>query len=332
MVVLHHYCFRGGYWQDYLTFKYDEYSILYTISKYGFLGVEFFFILSGFVITQSVMRSNNAIDFIFKRVLRVYPAYLFCCILTFSILTYFNPLWFDLSFFDLLYNISFVNFPLRYKNIDEVYWTLHLEILFYFWCSLIILVFRDKIKGMKIFFAMSLTLYFLDVKFLSQLFISKYISFFFLGFAICYLKNNFHEKKFYSFTLFIVALSVSMLSISNEMISVSKVYQVNFRIDVALIMVLLTTALLIVNIDIKSSKLQKLFLVLGAISYPLYLVHQNVGYLMLEELVNHFNRINSLSITLMVVMLMSYFIAIYIEPNIAQIFKISNWSRNERKN
>lgn len=334
MVVLHHYCFRGGYWQDYLSFNYEEYSILYAISKYGFLGVEFFFILSGFVITQSLIRSNNAFDFIFNRVVRIYPAYLFCCIFTFTILAYFKPLWFDLSFFDLIYNISFVNFPLRYKNVDEVYWTLHLEILFYFWCSLIILTCSDKIKGMKFFFLISFVFYFIDVKFLSQIFISKYISFFFLGFAICYFKNNYLKSRYYSYSLFIISLIISMLSISNEMISVSKVYQVNFRIDVALAMVLLTSALLIFDIPVENARVKKIFLKLGSISYPLYLLHQNLGYLMLDELVIYYSRITSLSITIIAILFLSYLVSVFIEPHISHFFKdkMYNWSRYESKN
>ena len=42
----------------------------------GWLGVQIFFVISGYLIIQSVLR-HSAWDYLKHRVLRIYPAYLF---------------------------------------------------------------------------------------------------------------------------------------------------------------------------------------------------------------------------------------------------------------
>lgn len=44
---------------------------------YGALGLDIFFVMSGFLITQSYLRTSSPLRFIWSRVLRIFPA-LFC--------------------------------------------------------------------------------------------------------------------------------------------------------------------------------------------------------------------------------------------------------------
>jgi len=50
-------------------------SVFHTIS-FGALAVDFFFILSGFLITASYFSSVNVWSYLWKRVLRIYPAFI----------------------------------------------------------------------------------------------------------------------------------------------------------------------------------------------------------------------------------------------------------------
>jgi peptidoglycan/LPS O-acetylase OafA/YrhL len=48
---------------------------------FGSVAVNFFFIISGYLVIQSWINSRNAFEYLKKRVLRIYPAFVFVCIL-----------------------------------------------------------------------------------------------------------------------------------------------------------------------------------------------------------------------------------------------------------
>src|SRR5947207_3694423 len=76
-VMLFHYTFRGP--QDHAWAV--SFHFLGQIFKYGYLGVDVFFILSGFVILLTAYE-KDAFDFTIARIVRLYPAYWLCLILT----------------------------------------------------------------------------------------------------------------------------------------------------------------------------------------------------------------------------------------------------------
>src|SRR5881394_93905 len=78
-VLLFHYCFRG-YAADGMSVM--PYPTLAPVAKYGYLGVDLFFMISGFVILMSVS-SGSLRDFFVSRVVRLYPAFWVCCTITF---------------------------------------------------------------------------------------------------------------------------------------------------------------------------------------------------------------------------------------------------------
>lgn len=51
--------------------------------RYGWLGVELFFLISGFVILMTLEKCSNAKDFLYRRWLRLFPAMLICSTLVF---------------------------------------------------------------------------------------------------------------------------------------------------------------------------------------------------------------------------------------------------------
>ena len=69
-VAFYHYAFRG-YAANNLSIM--PYPLLEPIAKYGFLGVELFFMISGFVILMTAA-SGSLKGFIVSRIVRLYPA------------------------------------------------------------------------------------------------------------------------------------------------------------------------------------------------------------------------------------------------------------------
>lgn len=81
-VVFFHYSFRG-YAADGLSVM--SYPLLASVSKYGYLGVELFFMISGFVILMTAAHAGLR-DFVISRVVRLYPAFWACCTVTFLVI------------------------------------------------------------------------------------------------------------------------------------------------------------------------------------------------------------------------------------------------------
>ena len=98
----------------------------------GYLGVELFFVISGFVIAWTLQRSASLADFAFGRIARLYPAYLACAAIT-GIVIFgfgFNPT--NIQTGDIAWNAVIGLPPLvKANNLDASYWTLGVEVSFY---------------------------------------------------------------------------------------------------------------------------------------------------------------------------------------------------------
>lgn len=128
LVVLYH--ARGDLNGIYGTVNFGD--ILFSN---GYVGVDLFFIISGFVIMLSTEKDNSCISFTIKRFFRLYPAYLACLVIT--VLLFNKPI--D---FSLLKAIFFIN-----ENINDTppwfgytivftAWTLMYEIIFYIYFTI----------------------------------------------------------------------------------------------------------------------------------------------------------------------------------------------------
>jgi peptidoglycan/LPS O-acetylase OafA/YrhL len=98
----------------------------------GYLGVDLFFVISGFVIAWTLERSSSLADFAFGRFARLYPAYLAGATIT-GIVVFgfgFNPAHIQTS--DIAWN-AIIGLPqlVKANNLDASYWTLGVEVSFY---------------------------------------------------------------------------------------------------------------------------------------------------------------------------------------------------------
>ena len=105
----------------------------------GRLPVVMFFMLSGFVIHRALDRCASFPEFAFARVTRLYPVYWVGVALTATVL------WFDLAGTGgarpeparILANVTMVQHHIGYASLDPVYWTLLYEMRFYLALGLI---------------------------------------------------------------------------------------------------------------------------------------------------------------------------------------------------
>lgn len=98
---------------------------------HGRMGVELFFIISGFVILRTLERSRGMADFALSRFARLYPAYFVCSCLALAVVfgLGFNPK--EIGLRDVAASLAFASELTTSKQIDPSYWTLTYEIIFY---------------------------------------------------------------------------------------------------------------------------------------------------------------------------------------------------------
>jgi peptidoglycan/LPS O-acetylase OafA/YrhL len=114
------------------------------IAKYGLLGVELFFIISGYVVLMSA-QGKTVKQFFLSRVIRLYPAFWVACTLSFVAMRLFGPppshpsySWFGRTVGDYAVNMTMLQGFVGRLPIDGVYWTLTVEIGFYLIIAILI--------------------------------------------------------------------------------------------------------------------------------------------------------------------------------------------------
>lgn len=134
-VVIYHY--TNGYEWFFGHPNLENYPLLnsyiHLYIRVGLYAVQLFFILSGFVILNSLERSKRGRDFLFNRFSRLYPPYWAAIFLTvlLSFALGFSPFNESPPMLMLLSNLTMLQNLLDIENIDPVYWTLKIELLFY---------------------------------------------------------------------------------------------------------------------------------------------------------------------------------------------------------
>lgn len=98
---------------------------------WGAYGVQLFFLISGFVILMTAQRARRPSDFVVSRVSRLYPAYWVALTLSIVVSVAFAVPHTDVGWPNRLLNYVMVQRWFLVPNVDEVYWTLAIEMQFY---------------------------------------------------------------------------------------------------------------------------------------------------------------------------------------------------------
>ncbi|MFG2790400.1 acyltransferase family protein [Streptomyces sp. NPDC048419] len=103
---------------------------VYHLATYGWIGVEIFFVISGFVICMSCW-GRTPRQFFVSRVIRLYPAYWFGIVFTTVFVVVVPGVWDRLKVRDILLNLTMLQSGSGVDSVDGVYWTLWSELRFY---------------------------------------------------------------------------------------------------------------------------------------------------------------------------------------------------------
>ena len=145
MVVVYHY----STWHT-QSLGYSSTVPLFSFWK-GALGVELFFMISGFVIFMTLGNKSDITDFAISRFARLFPAYWVAVVFT-SILLFLAPIpGREITLVQLAVNLSMLQKWLGVPSIDGVYWTLAVELSFYFLIGLCALI--NQLKNIVVWSA-----------------------------------------------------------------------------------------------------------------------------------------------------------------------------------
>jgi peptidoglycan/LPS O-acetylase OafA/YrhL len=125
-VVVYHYTF-SGYARHLIPIAFPGVSL---VTRYGYLGVDLFFMISGFVVLLSAWNRRPR-DFVISRMVRLYPAFWAAVTITAVVVTTLGRGALRVTPVQYLANLTLLNALPNIANVDVVYWTLWAEIRFY---------------------------------------------------------------------------------------------------------------------------------------------------------------------------------------------------------
>ncbi|MFJ8209135.1 acyltransferase family protein [Streptomyces sp. NPDC096033] len=134
-VVFYHYVVLASAWGEPAA---GVFPVAHRFAVYGWLGVEIFFLVSGFVICMSAWGRGLG-DFAVSRVARLFPAYWAGVLLTSLVLFFWPEVRAGAKFSDIVANLSMLQGGLGVPNVDDAYWTLFVELKFYALFALVVM-------------------------------------------------------------------------------------------------------------------------------------------------------------------------------------------------
>jgi peptidoglycan/LPS O-acetylase OafA/YrhL len=262
-----------------------SYDFLKNILQFGYLSVDVFFILSGYVIIKSSMNHKPRVFFV-KRLLRLVPPYIFVTIIETLMITVFSPL-INNSKMMFSFNVLFDTFknmiPISSKDNEIrnfVGWSIAVEIKFYFIILCVIMVSQLIKKDNRFLLNISmfwiaslyLTKYF-NIDMLKQLVIYDYAPMFIIGLLL-------GTTKMISMKIIVIqVVFVTPFVAEHFMGRLAGIGDEFYGFSITIL--LLIISVILIKIPLRGNKFASM---IGQSSYSFYLICGNFGMALLDTL------------------------------------------------
>lgn len=328
LVVLFH-AYAG--WPEHVPYgsTYAEVPIF----KLGWLGVELFFMISGFVIAMTLEKTDTFKSFIYKRWHRLFPAMLVASALIYTTLCILHerPDGIPPNILSLLPGLTFTNWwpkilGIEIPHLEIAFWTLYIEFKFYVMAGLTyyflgrkfllpVLIFLYAFWVLIFSLSSLFEFHFLNVlASISESLSIKHFGWFSSG-SIYFSYYKTGDRHWLNASLLLLVLSSLTVRIEAEPFTFGVFFGA-----------LAVSALFILSF--KLTYLQKMLqsrvlIFFGFISYPLYLIHNNAMISMVIKTEMAFPWLHPFLYpypAIIFIILTAYIIARYLEPWLKKIF------------
>lgn len=240
---------------------------------WGHYGVQLFFVISGFVILMTLERTTSVLDFAVARFARLYPVYWVAGLTTFTVVTIWGPKMLQVDARSALLNATMLQKLFSVEHIDVVYWTLRRELLFYFLMAAIVAVRLRRhltliVVGLVAFdivdMRFGLTASLSDGRAIRAVLSLRYLHLFLLGIVFYQMRSGW--RWWQGAVVGLCLLGAGGHGPVEETLIIAGITAIVFA----------ATQFPIPWLG------NKAFVFLGTVSYSFYLIHQNVGYVLIR--------------------------------------------------
>jgi peptidoglycan/LPS O-acetylase OafA/YrhL len=313
MVLLFHYGFRMAVSGEGGGVGFAE---LAPVAQWCDAGLLVFFAISGYVIALSA-DNRTAYDFAVGRFARLWPTFVTCATITAIVLLLWPvPSLPRPTVAQWLAQFVIVSRLAGQPFMDGAYWTIAYEIIFYGWVFLLLAagLFRG---GWRIAVLAWLALsaaneWFFHSGAVTKLFITEYSGFFSFGLVLFHARRQFDWRSAMLLALALAWATAATFVIEPRMVADYNVVRPAW--GVALMAPLALGAVTLCALAPALPIRPALAYGLGALTYPLYLLHQHIGYAVFTYFADAGNRWLVFGLLVAVLLLVSWLIATLLEP------------------
>lgn len=297
------------------------------IQDFGWLGVSVFFLISGFIITH-VSQRETAIEFIIKRVFRIFPLLILAICISVLLLPDVQEKLTLGNFFSNIFLINYFSAP--QIVLLGVGWTLAIEVVFY----LFVLAFmRLKYSPFKLIFlqlCLVSAIIYVSRQYGANFFLfsatTAYVPYLIFGSIFYHLFHSKQLSKMSSLFLFLFCYYAALTGISSihtTFLALNNSYLGNFILSF-----LIFTMAFTLNDQLKKNNVAKFF---ANTSYIIYLIHGTIGIYLLNMLTPIFGFIISLSLTIPLLIFISWVMYKYLDtPILGFSRQVLKWLKSEK--
>ncbi|MFC7012675.1 acyltransferase family protein [Streptomyces viridiviolaceus] len=254
---------------------------VFRLASYGWIGVEIFFVISGFVICMSCW-GRTPRQFFVSRVIRLYPAYWFAVAFTTAVLIAVPGVWERLRLREVLLNLTMLQSGSAVPNVDGVYWTLWSELRFYLLFLVVVamgLTYRRVVVFCCVWGAAAMLAPVSDLHLLELVANPDGAWYFIAGLAL-YLMHRFGQDLLL-WGILAMAWLMGQLELGNRIEEVERVsgWRGSVVIFTAFLLFMVAVAL-----GYTDRIRWKWLVTAGALTYPLYLIHYVAGTTLINRL------------------------------------------------